>query len=154
VENRFTRESLAVQATSRQAEESFPVGLKGAADCARRTIISLPEQPSVWAAWLLGTTVTLAVAGAGYWRAWLRIRRGARPADPEVIAAVSDGAAQVGLAYLPSVIASDGVDSPAVAGLFRPTLLLPAEFPSGLTQVQMRLILLHELTHCGAWTFR
>jgi hypothetical protein len=51
------------------------------------------------------------------------------------------------LAYLPRVIASDRVESPAVAGLFRPTLLLPAEFPSGLTEVQMRLILLHELTH-------
>jgi bla regulator protein blaR1 len=147
VENRFTRESLAVRAASRLAEESLPVGLNSAAHRARLTILSLPEQTSVWATWLLGTTVTLAVAGAGYWRAWLRIRRGARPADAEVIAAVSAGAAQIGLAYLPKVIASHGVDSPAVAGLFRPTLLLPAEFPSGLTQVQMRLILLHELTH-------
>jgi bla regulator protein blaR1 len=147
VENRFTRESLAMQAASRLLEESLPVGLNSAADCARLTITSLPEQTSVWATWLLGTTVTLAVAGAGYWRAWLRIRRGAKPADPEVMAAVSDGATQVGLGHPPRVIASAGVDSPAVAGLFRPTLLLPAEFPSGLTQVQMRLILLHELTH-------
>jgi bla regulator protein blaR1 len=146
-ENGFNRESLVMQAALRLAEQSLPVGLNGAADRARLAIISLPEQTSVWAVWLLGTTVTLAVAGTGYWRAWRRIRRGARPADPEVMAAASEGTAQVGLAYLPRVIASDGVDSPAVAGLFRPTLLLPAEFPSGLTEVQMRLILLHELTH-------
>jgi bla regulator protein blaR1 len=107
VENGFSRETLAAQAAARLAE-SLPVELNRAADRARLTIISLPEQTSFWAAWLLGTTVTLAAASAGYWWAWLRIRRGARPADPKVIAAVSEGAAQVGLAYLPKVIASDG----------------------------------------------
>jgi len=151
VENQFTRESLPVQVAARLAEESLPIGLHSAADSAHLTIINLSEQTSVWAAWLLGATVTVAVAGAGYRRTWLRIRRRARPADPEVVAAVSDGAAKVGLACLPRVIASDGVDSPAVAGLFRSTLLLPAEFPNGLTQVQMRLILLHELTHLRRW---
>jgi bla regulator protein blaR1 len=39
VENRFTRESLAMQAASRLAEESLPFELSSAADCARRTII-------------------------------------------------------------------------------------------------------------------
>jgi bla regulator protein BlaR1 len=147
VENRFTRESVAVQAASRLAEKSVPAGLDRAAEAARRAIIRLPEQTAVWTAWLLGTTGVLAAAGAGYWRAWRRIRRGARPTDPAVAAAVSAGAAQLGLVYPPTVIASDGVDSPAVAGLFRPALLLPADFPSGLTPVQTRLILLHELTH-------
>jgi beta-lactamase regulating signal transducer with metallopeptidase domain len=147
VQNRFTRESAAVQAASRLVEASLPAGLKSAAGCAHLAMISLPGQPMLWAAWLLGTTVTLGVACAGYRRAWQRIHWGVRPTDPAVAKAVSDGAAQVGLAYLPRVIVSDGVDSPAVAGLFRPVLLLPAGFPGALTPVQMRLILRHELTH-------
>lgn len=45
------------------------------------------------------------------------------------------------------MIKSSAVDSPAVAGLLRPVLLLPASFPQGFSANEARMILLHELTH-------
>ena len=48
---------------------------------------------------------------------------------------------------LPRVMVSSAVGSPAVAGLLRPVLLLPASFPNGFSAGEARMVLLHELTH-------
>jgi bla regulator protein BlaR1 len=48
---------------------------------------------------------------------------------------------------VPQVLMSSAVESPAVTGLLRPLLLLPAGFPRGFSDAEARLILLHEFTH-------
>ena len=56
-------------------------------------------------------------------------------------------AREVGLAKLPRVVVSQEVESPAVTGFIRPSLLLPANFLRSFNEAEARLILLHELTH-------
>lgn len=48
------------------------------------------------------------------------------------------------------IVLTDSIDQPAVAGLFRPTLLLP-EHVRDLEDEQLRMIMLHELAHVRRW---
>ena len=42
---------------------------------------------------------------------------------------------------------SDRLGSPAICGLWRPTILLPCGFPRGLDREQIRMVFVHELVH-------
>jgi bla regulator protein BlaR1 len=44
----------------------------------------------------------------------------------------------------------DGVEQPAIMGVFRPTLLLPLD-AEAFTDQQLRLVMLHELAHVRRW---
>lgn len=103
--------------------------------------------PWIFAAWLLGAVGVLGMGGVGYVRSVRRISHGTMDTSLEVTAAVSRATHEVGLKRPPGVIMSSAVDSPAVAGLLRPVLLLPAGFPAGFSANEARMILLHELTH-------
>jgi WD40 repeat protein/beta-lactamase regulating signal transducer with metallopeptidase domain len=46
-----------------------------------------------------------------------------------------------------SIKISDRLGSPAICGLWRPTILLPRGFPAGLDREQVRMVFLHELIH-------
>jgi bla regulator protein BlaR1 len=98
-------------------------------------------------AWLLGASTAIALAGMGYSRTLRHIKSGAVPADPLLTAAVAVAARQVRLPRLPLILVSTAVESPAVTGLFRVVLLLPKDFLADFTPAEIRLILLHELTH-------
>jgi len=62
-------------------------------------------------------------------------------------ASIDEAAREVGLKRAPQTLISSSVASPAVTGFIRPILLLPAGFPEGFSASEVRLILLHELTH-------
>jgi len=47
----------------------------------------------------------------------------------------------------PALLTSDSVGSPFVAGVFRPSIYLPAHFANNLPTVELRAILSHELAH-------
>ena len=101
-----------------------------------------------WAAtWLAGSALVLAVGIASYRRNMRRIMKGAVPVDEALRRSIEGAAREVDLRRKPRVIVSTAVDSPAVTGLVRPSLLLPAGFPAGFSQSEEHLILLHELTH-------
>lgn len=51
------------------------------------------------------------------------------------------------LRHIPRVLIASAVSSPAVTGLLRPTLLLPADFDREFTPAEARLVLKHELMH-------
>ncbi len=108
-------------------------------------------QPSglqfLFAAWLLGACGVLVVGGVGYRRSLRQITRGAVAISDGINESVARVAQQLGLKRVPQVIMSSAVDSPAVAGLLRPVLLLPASFPEGFSANEARMVLLHELTH-------
>lgn len=99
------------------------------------------------AGWLLGAGAVLVSGGLGYRRSLRRIRRGGVPTSAEVRQSVAGGAHLLGLHRNPEILMSSAVQSPAVAGLFRPLLLLPASFPHGFLEREARMVLLHELTH-------
>ena len=59
----------------------------------------------------------------------------------------NETAEKLNLKKLPRVILTDKVKCPAVFGLFRPVLLMPANRLGNLTRKDMEHILLHELAH-------
>ncbi len=98
-------------------------------------------------AWLIGAGVVFAVGVTGYQRSMRRILRTAVTPDETLSRAIGMAAREAGLGRMPRVLVSAKVNSPAVTGILRPSLLLPANFPKGFNEVETRLILLHEFTH-------
>src|SRR2546423_1617762 len=47
----------------------------------------------------------------------------------------------------PQLVETDLVSTPALAGMFRPVLLLPATLATSLTPGELELVLRHELAH-------
>lgn len=65
----------------------------------------------------------------------------------ETTALIQQIAREVGLNHPPHVWCSSAITSPAVTGLWRPVLLLPADFEQTFSAQEAKLILQHELTH-------
>lgn len=97
--------------------------------------------------WLLGVCVGLALTVGSYQRTMRK--HAVRPGhlDGEVAALIQQEAFALGLRRAPEVRFVPASHSPAVAGLWRTMLLLPANFPEGFTRAEARLIIRHELTH-------
>ncbi len=98
-------------------------------------------------AWLIGAGVVFAVGVTGYQRSMRRIVRTAVTPDETLLRSITVAAREAGLGRVPRIIVSAKVCSPAVTGILRPSLLLPAGFPNGFDDSETRLILLHEFTH-------
>jgi beta-lactamase regulating signal transducer with metallopeptidase domain len=95
--------------------------------------------------WAAGV-VLLAVRLLGGWLVLRRLQRSAVPldgADAELFAACRR---QLGLRRPVVLAVHAAVRSPITLGLFRPTVLVPLDWP-GLDEPTRRAILLHELTH-------
>ncbi len=114
--------------------------------------LALPPAPINWrrilaAAWMAGTVGAIGFMLAAYTRVIRLFRRGKVEADASLADLISEAATSAGLSTSPRLLVSSFVQSPAVCGLFRPTLLLPAEFPRGFKREEAHLVLLHEMTH-------
>ncbi|MEQ1839851.1 MAG: M56 family metallopeptidase [Verrucomicrobiales bacterium] len=97
--------------------------------------------------WLGGAGVVLCLGIAAYFRELRRMGRKQIPASPLLMEELAAAAHACGLRRIPRVVISREAHSPAVTGLFRPLLLLPAHFSSAFDQRERHLILLHELFH-------
>lgn len=111
-----------------------------------------PVQRFDWTLGLAGVWLGgfLALAGAGFvaCRSTLRHCRKHVIPCPEALRREVDSLTDaIGLQHGPELLISSGVSSPAVTGLFKPVLLLPANFGQDLSAEQARLILKHELMH-------
>jgi beta-lactamase regulating signal transducer with metallopeptidase domain len=148
IENLFTRPPVVTTAqtasitplTPTPQLPLTPAPIPGAASAIAPIDLLLP-------AWALGASAILATGAASYWQTLRRIRTHRVQPAPSLTAAIATAAHQAGLRRPPRLLVSIAIDSPAVTGLLRPTLLLPAAFPAGFTPAEARLILLHELTH-------
>jgi len=67
--------------------------------------------------------------------------------DPEVLARLEDCCRQVGLRRAPGLSVSESVGTPALHGLLRPRVLLPADFAARYSAEEQRFVFLHELAH-------
>jgi len=146
LENRFQTKPVAAQAEPLSAVVA-PESLVETQTVARAGSWQPDGRQLLFAAWFLGASGVLVVGGVGYRRSLHRIARGTVATGPEITASVARVACQLGLKRLPRIIVSTAVESPAVAGLLRPSLLLPIGFSNGFTAGEARLVLLHELTH-------
>ncbi len=66
---------------------------------------------------------------------------------PELSLILDDSCRRLGIGRCPRMIETDRVGSPALMGLWHPTLLLPLGTASRFTPEELRLIFLHELAH-------
>lgn len=100
----------------------------------------------VAALWLAGVVLmlvrmALAVADAG------RFVRYGRPADSSTVNLVDGLRQELGVKRRVRVVISQFCNSPAVAGVFWPALVLPVSLMTALSPQAIRAILLHELAH-------
>ena len=139
-----------------------PDGTSVVAD-ARRPFVPIPRaaaragSPSdreTPAPWRLGVVLTWAfVVGLLFARLAVTARRlrrivtSARPAPPAINAEAAELADRLGLRSAPPVRLSDDIDAPQVAGLWRPTLLLPSALAVTMTADERAMTLCHELAH-------
>jgi beta-lactamase regulating signal transducer with metallopeptidase domain len=119
-------------------------------------VSALPPEPravkfdwTAWLAliWLLGAAAMLARAGFQVAGAE-RLRRSSRPLnDASVAGLLAEARRAVGLARRVRLAVTERLTSPAVVGVFLPTLILPLSLTTTLSADQIRFILLHELAH-------
>ncbi len=116
--------------------------------------LTAPEAPApawqvaAFLAWLAGTLLVAVLAverhrRAG--RAWLRLS--AEPPDREIEAAIRRAARRLHLRSVPEIRVVRGAPGPAVVGVLRPVVVLPAELLRRSTAAQREHVLLHELAH-------
>jgi protein involved in polysaccharide export with SLBB domain len=107
----------------------------------------VPVHAAIVLPWLAG------VAALSAWRVcgWLvlrrMVRRHSRPAARPVRLAGETLRARMGVTRAVRLVESAWVQVPAVVGVLRPVILLPAGALSGLTMAQLESILAHELAH-------
>ncbi len=75
------------------------------------------------------------------------IRHGRPVTDRGILSLLEDSKRRVGTRPNADIIATDGVNSPALVGLVRPRLLLPCQMLTETNRTELRHILLHELAH-------
>lgn len=97
--------------------------------------------------WLIGASGILLFGSASFFITLRRFKRSRHPVSEELSATLAQIACEVRLRRVPRVWIAYSISSPAVTGLLRPTLLLPAVFDHAFTPVEARLVLKHELMH-------
>src|SRR5581483_11424127 len=109
--------------------------------------VATPLLPLAVVLWVIGACV-LALRLAMDLRAATRLRREAiHPPSNELADLVLRLGREEGISRPVAVRVSARVDSPAVVGVRRPVVLLPMRRPATLTDVQLELVLAHELAH-------
>ncbi|WP_395752279.1 M56 family metallopeptidase [Prosthecobacter sp.] len=98
-------------------------------------------------AWICVSSVMLTFGGVSFILTLRRFKKSRHPASEELLATLSQIARDMRLRHVPRVLIASSISSPAVTGLLRPTLLLPAEFDREFTPEEARLVLRHELMH-------
>lgn len=106
--------------------------------------VAIDALPVVW--FVFGSAILLRAAFASV-RFARRLRKLPSVNDAAVLQVLRTVCAELGVRRVPTVKYVVGLSSPALFGEFRPTLCLPAEAANELSTSQLRMIILHELTH-------
>jgi beta-lactamase regulating signal transducer with metallopeptidase domain len=97
-------------------------------------------------AWLAGASVIATRSARRRLEAWRLIRESTAVTDPHLVEAVARVAGALGLRGRVRVRRHRQVTAPAVAGVLRPVLFVPAQF-SDAAPAAIEMVLLHELAH-------
>ena len=101
---------------------------------------------AVAAVWMLGTAIFAAVTALRWWKCW-RLLSGGTLANAELSARVDDLRRRLKVRRKVRVLVTDGPLGPAVVGLWRPTIILPAALLTDKSTRRLEPLLAHELTH-------
>jgi beta-lactamase regulating signal transducer with metallopeptidase domain len=107
-----------------------------------------PALPWLVLLWTLGVLLVGLWHTGGVALTW-RLRRLGREHDAgeHVLTAVRETAQRLGIGRAVRVLACARAAGPAVVGVLRPVILLPAALLSGLTPAQLQALIAHELAH-------
>lgn len=97
--------------------------------------------------WLLGAVALLLLTWQVNRRFARQIAHSPDIGDPALLTLFAQTKAELGIRRSIRLIENGQVQSPAIMGLFRPTLLLPADVRDKFDATELRLIFLHELAH-------
>ncbi|MCP5515907.1 MAG: hypothetical protein H7A45_01460 [Verrucomicrobiales bacterium] len=148
------RESVSASADSPQVQPVSPsLQASPEVDGQGNSVWNAVEAALPWvvAAWAAGVGVcSLRLAGG-----WIRVRQSRRglslAADDPLGARFVELRERLRVSRRVRLMKSALVRVPTVVGWFRPLILLPASTVSGLSPVQLDLILAHELAHLRRW---
>lgn len=96
--------------------------------------------------WAMGAALFLVLGLLSYLSTMRRFRRAATVPEPALLAQIEALCAELRL-RVPRVVQAPTIESPAVAGVLHPMLLLPPEFGAAFTAHESALVLKHELMH-------
>jgi beta-lactamase regulating signal transducer with metallopeptidase domain len=142
-------------AFSASTQTAFPAITQVASLAARRAIATTTAShspsgglPTVFVElWFIGVLLfSLRTAGGFFLVARLR-RRDSKPMNFELLALCREMQDRLGITSAIRYCESLHLDAPAVVGWFRPVVLLPLRALSGLTELQLRAVIAHELAH-------
>ena len=140
---------------SASPQTAFPVITQVASLAARRAIATTTAPhflsgglPTVFVElWFIGVLLfSLRTAGGFFLVARLR-RRDSKPMNFELLALCREMQNRLGITRAIRYCESLHLDAPAVVGWFRPVVLLPLRALTGLTELQLRAVIAHELAH-------
>jgi len=104
----------------------------------------LPSLRTVWLAGMLILALRLAQVNL---RLWMAVRRGRVLTSQRVLDLLEVCKEAMGVRTLVGIVLTDRVPGPALFGFIRPRLLLPPALVEGLSDEELRFVLLHELAH-------
>lgn len=97
--------------------------------------------------WMTGAAGIFLLWLGAYASLWRRVRQGRRNIPDFLIPLLASCAREAGLRKTPRLLVTEAMDNPAVAGLFRPVVLVPERLPAVLDDRELRLVLQHEVWH-------
>lgn len=97
--------------------------------------------------WAIGAFLLLLLTWQVNWKFLRQVAASPEIADPEILSLFTAAKKELGISRSIRLIESQQVQSPAIMGLFSPTLILPADVRDKFTAHELRLIFLHELAH-------
>ena len=136
-------------------QTAFPAIAQVASLAARRAIATTTAShflsgglPTVFVElWFIGVLLfSLRTAGGFFLVARLR-RRDCKPMNLELLALCREMQNRLGITRAIRYCESLHLDAPAVVGWFRPVVLLPLRALTGLSELQLRAVIAHELAH-------
>ena len=129
-------------------------GLEGWEPVAYAAGVQAAEPTNPWrisdialATWLMGAGLVMGVLLLINVSLALRLRRRSMVTDAGLLELVKTCKREMGVKRHVRLVVDPGITSPALAGMFRPTLLMPAGLVEDMPRDELRFILLHELAH-------
>ena len=124
-----------------------PVFLLPAESKATDSVRSLRLFPIATWVWVFGSALVMAFWLLNYLLLCIRISRSKQPVPEQLANLVTLCSKLIGLRKPPLLKVTSAVSTPALMGLFRPTIVVPPALDEALDAHQLRMVILHESGH-------
>ncbi len=128
-------------------EITYSLDTSGPSVTALASVPSWGMDDIMLAVWLAGLVLIFSVIIAINLALTLRLRRRTAITDPDLLDLVESCKQEMGVRRNVHLYDDPRIASPALAGVFRPSLLIPPGLLADLPRQELRFILLHELAH-------